>query len=80
MHIHGASPNQYVAQLYAAAQDRRALEARRAADTRRKLNRAAQQFDALDEETSFVRQISDSLAQGSGNPYAGYPQRDPEFD
>lgn len=76
VHIHGTSPNQYAAQMYSTAQDRRALEARRAADTRRKLSRSAEQLSALDEETSFVQQISDSLAQGANNPYAGYPQRD----
>lgn len=76
MHIHGASPNQYVAQLYAAGNDPQSLEARRAAETRRKLNRAGQQADATDEETSFVRQLSDSVAEGGNNPYAAYPQRD----
>ncbi len=80
MHIHGSSPNQYVAQLYAAGNDPRSLEARRAADIRCKLNRAGQQAGAMDEETSFVRQLADSVAQGSSQPYAAYSPRDRNFD
>lgn len=81
MHIHGFSPSNYVAQLYAAGNDSRPLEAQRAAETRKKLARAAQAADAsaTPEEAVLISHWLDG-SQPPRNPYAAAPPRDTDFD
>ncbi len=81
MHIHGSSPNLYVANIYAAGNDPRSLASHRAAESRRKLARAAQVTDAATpEEIVLIRHWLDTSAPAPHNPYASHPARASDFD
>lgn len=76
MHIHGAS--NYVSQLYAAGHDPRSVASQRAAETRKKLLRAADAADAgaTPEESDLISHWLKSPAQETPGTYAPYPPRD----
>jgi hypothetical protein len=84
MHIHGNSMGINAADLYSAAQAERAAAARRAADTRKKLARNAQDIEAgaSPEEAAMIGQWLDSRHSQvlSGDEYhASVSGKDPDF-
>jgi hypothetical protein len=84
MHIHGNSMGINAADLYSAAQGERAAAARRAAETRRKLARNAQEIEAgaSPEEAAMIGQWLDGRHSQvlSGDEYhASVSGKDPNF-
>ncbi len=85
MHIHGPSSNSYAANLYAAGNDPRTAAAQRAADTRKKLQKAADSPDSgvFPEETVMINQWLDarhSQTQSAGEYKVSLSGSNQDFD